>query len=216
MWVLKLNHIFEIFIFIKKNRFENFIHTIFILQDSDAEKSDQDLVVDVANEVKNFPFNLLNICTFNHKIFGMQEDRRGDDHSLDRVSGETGRENGPDKGGGGSVLQRPPSRSGSSSSRSTPKSKDVSLQTISFVLFEIFSLNILLFLFHRKNLVHLVLQKVVGRSHLIVVKVVQLRLRLLLLEVRTHLSLLRLLTIDLLHLRAYSPIPILLDLDLME
>ncbi|XP_077285343.1 protein groucho-like [Arctopsyche grandis] len=70
--------------------------------DSDAEKSDQDLVVDVANE----------------------EDRRGDDHSLDRVSGETGRENGPDKGGGGSALQRPPSRSGSSSSRSTPKSKD--------------------------------------------------------------------------------------------
>lgn len=59
-------------------------------------------------------------------FFILKEDRRGDDHSLDRVSGEAGRENGPDKGGGGSALQRPPSRSGSSSSRSTPKSKDVS------------------------------------------------------------------------------------------
>lgn len=66
--------------------------------------------------------------------FMMQEDRRGDDHSLDRVSGETGRENGPDKGGGGSVLQRPPSRSGSSSSRSTPKSKDVSLNFTILIL----------------------------------------------------------------------------------
>nr|CAD7265626.1 unnamed protein product [Timema shepardi] len=72
-------------------------------RDSDGEKSDQDLVVDVANEDPTSP------------------------HPNGEHPGDI-RENGDKSGGLGSVKsERPPSRSGSSSSRSTPslKSKDV-------------------------------------------------------------------------------------------
>ncbi|GLH14162.1 Protein groucho [Gryllus bimaculatus] len=75
---------------------------VWLLQESDGEKSDQDLVVDVANEDAGSP-------------------QPNGEHPAEV------RENG-DKGGGvGSVKsERPASRSGSSSSRSTPslKSKD--------------------------------------------------------------------------------------------
>ncbi|XP_012164601.1 protein groucho isoform X5 [Bombus terrestris] len=82
--------------------------------DSDAEKSDQDLVVDVANEEASSP-------------------HANGDHSDPRENGTLEKLGapghvGPISGAGStSVKDRPPSRSGSSSARSTPslKSKDL-------------------------------------------------------------------------------------------
>ncbi|XP_068988493.1 protein groucho-like isoform X9 [Bombus flavifrons] len=84
------------------------------LLDSDAEKSDQDLVVDVANEEASSP-------------------HANGDHSDPRENGTLEKLGapghvGPISGAGStSVKDRPPSRSGSSSARSTPslKSKDI-------------------------------------------------------------------------------------------
>ncbi|XP_043674983.1 protein groucho-like isoform X2 [Vespula pensylvanica] len=82
--------------------------------DSDGEKSDQDLVVDVANEEGSSPH-----------ANGEHSDPR-ENGTLEK-HGATGHIGGPASGvGSTSVKDRPPSRSGSSSARSTPslKSKD--------------------------------------------------------------------------------------------
>ncbi|KAL0105272.1 hypothetical protein PUN28_016724 [Cardiocondyla obscurior] len=82
--------------------------------ESDAEKSDQDLVVDVANEASSPHAN------------GEHSDPR-ENGTLEKL-GAPGHVGGPVSGAGSaSVKDRPPSRSGSSSARSTPslKSKDV-------------------------------------------------------------------------------------------
>ena len=82
-------------------------------QDSDGEKSDQDLVVDVANEDPNSP-----MANGEHRGAG----------GLGSGSGGELRENG-DRGGNGPLptklerAERPPSHSGSSSARSTPSLK---------------------------------------------------------------------------------------------
>ncbi|XP_043674990.1 protein groucho-like isoform X9 [Vespula pensylvanica] len=84
--------------------------------DSDGEKSDQDLVVDVANEEGSSPH-----------ANGEHSDPR-ENGTLEK-HGATGHIGGPASGvGSTSVKDRPPSRSGSSSARSTPslKSKDLS------------------------------------------------------------------------------------------
>ncbi|XP_052891016.1 protein groucho isoform X2 [Anopheles moucheti] len=80
--------------------------------ESDGEKSDQDLVVDVANET------------------GSPSPRPNGDHQSDRGDRDSIGLNGSDKAGSSSMKganDRPPSRSGSSSSRSTPslKTKDL-------------------------------------------------------------------------------------------
>ncbi|XP_053680139.1 protein groucho [Anopheles nili] len=80
--------------------------------DSDGEKSDQDLVVDVANDT------------------GSPSPRANGDHQSDRGDRDSIGLNGSDKAGSSSLKganDRPPSRSGSSSSRSTPslKTKDL-------------------------------------------------------------------------------------------
>ncbi|XP_018364325.1 PREDICTED: protein groucho-like [Trachymyrmex cornetzi] len=83
--------------------------------ESDAEKSDQDLVVDVANEEASSPH-----------ANGEHSDPR-ENGTLEKL-GAPGHVGGPVSGAGSaSVKDRPPSRSGSSSARSTPslKSKDV-------------------------------------------------------------------------------------------
>ncbi|KAK2583437.1 hypothetical protein KPH14_009414 [Odynerus spinipes] len=83
--------------------------------DSDGEKSDQDLVVDVANEEASSPH-----------ANGEHSDPR-ENGTLEK-HGAPGHVGGPASGvGSTSVKDRPPSRSGSSSARSTPslKSKDV-------------------------------------------------------------------------------------------
>nr|XP_050855816.1 protein groucho isoform X10 [Vespula vulgaris] len=83
--------------------------------DSDGEKSDQDLVVDVANEEGSSPH-----------ANGEHSDPR-ENGTLEK-HGATGHIGGPASGvGSTSVKDRPPSRSGSSSARSTPslKSKDL-------------------------------------------------------------------------------------------
>ncbi|XP_012232925.1 protein groucho isoform X1 [Linepithema humile] len=83
--------------------------------ESDAEKSDQDLVVDVANEEASSPH-----------ANGEHSDPR-ENGTLEKL-GAPGHVGGPASGAGSaSVKDRPPSRSGSSSARSTPslKSKDV-------------------------------------------------------------------------------------------
>ncbi|KAM0735813.1 Protein groucho [Formica fusca] len=83
--------------------------------ESDAEKSDQDLVVDVANEEASSPH-----------ANGEHSDPR-ENGTLEKL-GAPGHVGGPASGtGSASVKDRPPSRSGSSSARSTPslKSKDV-------------------------------------------------------------------------------------------
>ncbi|XP_014475907.1 PREDICTED: protein groucho-like isoform X2 [Dinoponera quadriceps] len=83
--------------------------------ESDAEKSDQDLVVDVANEEASSPH-----------ANGEHSDPR-ENGTLEKL-GAPGHVGGPTSGAGSaSVKDRPPSRSGSSSARSTPslKSKDV-------------------------------------------------------------------------------------------
>ncbi|XP_046598850.1 protein groucho isoform X1 [Neodiprion lecontei] len=81
--------------------------------ESDGEKSDQDLVVDVANEEPGSP-------------------HANGDHADPRENGTLEKLGAPGPGGGpssgtASVKDRPPSRSGSSSARSTPslKSKDI-------------------------------------------------------------------------------------------
>ncbi|XP_012140757.1 TLE family member transcriptional corepressor groucho isoform X7 [Megachile rotundata] len=84
------------------------------LLDSDGEKSDQDLVVDVANEEAASPH-----------ANGEHSDPR-ENGTLEKL-GAPGHV-GPTSGAGStSVKDRPPSRSGSSSARSTPslKSKDI-------------------------------------------------------------------------------------------
>ncbi|XP_015591330.1 protein groucho isoform X6 [Cephus cinctus] len=84
--------------------------------DSDGEKSDQDLVVDVANEEPPSPH-----------ANGEHSDPR-ENGTLDKLVGVPGHGGGPSSGSGPtSTKDRPPSRSGSSSARSTPslKSKDV-------------------------------------------------------------------------------------------
>ncbi|CAL1678053.1 unnamed protein product [Lasius platythorax] len=84
-------------------------------QESDAEKSDQDLVVDVANEEASSPH-----------ANGEHSDPR-ENGTLEKL-GAPGHVGGPASGtGSASVKDRPPSRSGSSSARSTPslKSKDL-------------------------------------------------------------------------------------------
>ncbi|XP_006564195.1 transducin-like enhancer protein 4 isoform X10 [Apis cerana] len=84
------------------------------LLDSDGEKSDQDLVVDVANEEASSPH-----------ANGEHSDPR-ENGTLEKL-GAPGHV-GPISGAGStSVKDRPPSRSGSSSARSTPslKSKDI-------------------------------------------------------------------------------------------
>ncbi|KYM92358.1 Protein groucho [Atta colombica] len=84
-------------------------------KESDAEKSDQDLVVDVANEEASSPH-----------ANGEHSDPR-ENGTLEKL-GAPGHVGGPVSGAGSaSVKDRPPSRSGSSSARSTPslKSKDV-------------------------------------------------------------------------------------------
>ncbi|KAK0161087.1 hypothetical protein PV327_009602 [Microctonus hyperodae] len=97
--------------------------------DSDGEKSDQDLVVDVANEVasphanggdhtidhrENGTLDKINVVSSHHVGIG---------GGCSSVTGNT-----PTSGGSGgtTIKERPPSRSGSSSARSTPslKSKD--------------------------------------------------------------------------------------------
>ncbi|XP_024938869.1 transducin-like enhancer protein 3 isoform X18 [Cephus cinctus] len=86
------------------------------LLDSDGEKSDQDLVVDVANEEPPSPH-----------ANGEHSDPR-ENGTLDKLVGVPGHGGGPSSGSGPtSTKDRPPSRSGSSSARSTPslKSKDV-------------------------------------------------------------------------------------------
>ncbi|XP_052868857.1 protein groucho [Anopheles cruzii] len=80
--------------------------------ESDGEKSDQDLVVDVANET------------------GSPSPRPNGDHQSERGDRDSIGLNGSDKAGSSSLKganDRPPSRSGSSSSRSTPslKTKDL-------------------------------------------------------------------------------------------
>ncbi|XP_066599106.1 protein groucho-like isoform X2 [Prorops nasuta] len=83
--------------------------------ESDGEKSDQDLVVDVANEEGSSPH-----------ANGEHSDPR-ENGTLDKL-GAPSHIGGPTSGSGStSVKDRPPSRSGSSSARSTPslKSKDV-------------------------------------------------------------------------------------------
>ncbi|XP_014611528.1 PREDICTED: protein groucho isoform X7 [Polistes canadensis] len=83
--------------------------------DSDGEKSDQDLVVDVANEEGSSPH-----------ANGEHSDPR-ENGTLEK-HGAPGHIGGPASGvGSTSVKDRPPSRSGSSSARSTPslKSKDL-------------------------------------------------------------------------------------------
>ncbi|XP_012232933.1 protein groucho isoform X7 [Linepithema humile] len=83
--------------------------------ESDAEKSDQDLVVDVANEEASSPH-----------ANGEHSDPR-ENGTLEKL-GAPGHVGGPASGAGSaSVKDRPPSRSGSSSARSTPslKSKDL-------------------------------------------------------------------------------------------
>ncbi|XP_023289311.1 protein groucho-like, partial [Orussus abietinus] len=83
--------------------------------DSDGEKSDQDLVVDVANEEPASPH-----------ANGEHSDPR-ENGTLEKL-GAPGHGGGPSSASGPtSVKDRPPSRSGSSSARSTPslKSKDV-------------------------------------------------------------------------------------------
>ncbi|XP_032668426.1 protein groucho isoform X2 [Odontomachus brunneus] len=83
--------------------------------ESDAEKSDQDLVVDVANEEASSPH-----------ANGEHSDPR-ENGTLEKL-GAPGHVGGPTSGAGSaSVKDRPPSRSGSSSARSTPslKSKDL-------------------------------------------------------------------------------------------
>ncbi|XP_050456483.1 protein groucho isoform X3 [Cataglyphis hispanica] len=83
--------------------------------ESDAEKSDQDLVVDVANEEASSPH-----------ANGEHSDPR-ENGTLEKL-GAPGHVGGPASGtGSASVKDRPPSRSGSSSARSTPslKSKDL-------------------------------------------------------------------------------------------
>ncbi|KAL0105273.1 hypothetical protein PUN28_016724 [Cardiocondyla obscurior] len=83
--------------------------------ESDAEKSDQDLVVDVANEEASSPH-----------ANGEHSDPR-ENGTLEKL-GAPGHVGGPVSGAGSaSVKDRPPSRSGSSSARSTPslKSKDI-------------------------------------------------------------------------------------------
>ncbi|XP_035720516.1 transducin-like enhancer protein 3 isoform X11 [Vespa mandarinia] len=85
-----------------------------IIGDSDGEKSDQDLVVDVANEEGSSPH-----------ANGEHSDPR-ENGTLEK-HGAPGHIGGPASGvGSTSVKDRPPSRSGSSSARSTPslKSKD--------------------------------------------------------------------------------------------
>ncbi|XP_024938887.1 transducin-like enhancer protein 3-A isoform X21 [Cephus cinctus] len=87
-----------------------------IIGDSDGEKSDQDLVVDVANEEPPSPH-----------ANGEHSDPR-ENGTLDKLVGVPGHGGGPSSGSGPtSTKDRPPSRSGSSSARSTPslKSKDV-------------------------------------------------------------------------------------------
>ncbi|XP_014475908.1 PREDICTED: protein groucho-like isoform X3 [Dinoponera quadriceps] len=84
-------------------------------KESDAEKSDQDLVVDVANEEASSPH-----------ANGEHSDPR-ENGTLEKL-GAPGHVGGPTSGAGSaSVKDRPPSRSGSSSARSTPslKSKDL-------------------------------------------------------------------------------------------
>lgn len=111
------------------------VFLLLLLQESDGEKSDQDLVVDVANEVrkkngrKNFK-NLLTSVSFCSTKDVSSPHTNGDHQSLSN-SGDI-RENGSTNSDKVKV-DRPPSRSGSSSSRSTPslKSKDVS-QFVSF------------------------------------------------------------------------------------
>ncbi|XP_066599110.1 protein groucho-like isoform X6 [Prorops nasuta] len=83
--------------------------------ESDGEKSDQDLVVDVANEEGSSPH-----------ANGEHSDPR-ENGTLDKL-GAPSHIGGPTSGSGStSVKDRPPSRSGSSSARSTPslKSKDL-------------------------------------------------------------------------------------------
>ncbi|KZC10187.1 Protein groucho, partial [Dufourea novaeangliae] len=82
--------------------------------ESDGEKSDQDLVVDVANEEASSPH-----------ANGEHSDPR-ENGTLEKLSAPG--HAGPTSGAGSaSVKDRPPSRSGSSSARSTPslKSKDI-------------------------------------------------------------------------------------------
>ncbi|XP_025162369.1 protein groucho isoform X7 [Harpegnathos saltator] len=84
--------------------------------ESDAEKSDQDLVVDVANEEASSPH-----------ANGEHSDPR-ENGTLEKLGAPGHVGGGPTSGAGSaSVKDRPPSRSGSSSARSTPslKSKDV-------------------------------------------------------------------------------------------
>ncbi|XP_025162365.1 protein groucho isoform X3 [Harpegnathos saltator] len=95
-----------------------------ILEESDAEKSDQDLVVDVANEIY--------VCSAKQEA---SSPHANGEHSDPRENGTLEKLGAPGHVGGGptsgagsaSVKDRPPSRSGSSSARSTPslKSKDV-------------------------------------------------------------------------------------------
>ncbi|XP_025162372.1 protein groucho isoform X10 [Harpegnathos saltator] len=92
--------------------------------ESDAEKSDQDLVVDVANEIY--------VCSAKQEA---SSPHANGEHSDPRENGTLEKLGAPGHVGGGptsgagsaSVKDRPPSRSGSSSARSTPslKSKDV-------------------------------------------------------------------------------------------
>ncbi|XP_025162370.1 protein groucho isoform X8 [Harpegnathos saltator] len=95
-----------------------------ILEESDAEKSDQDLVVDVANEIY--------VCSAKQEA---SSPHANGEHSDPRENGTLEKLGAPGHVGGGptsgagsaSVKDRPPSRSGSSSARSTPslKSKDL-------------------------------------------------------------------------------------------
>ncbi|XP_034946322.1 protein groucho isoform X2 [Chelonus insularis] len=84
-------------------------------QDSDAEKSDQDLVVDVANEEVTSPH--ANGDHLDHRENGSIEKINAPSHGSAPIS----------SGSITSLKERPPSRSGSSSARSTPslKSKDI-------------------------------------------------------------------------------------------
>ncbi|XP_050492534.1 protein groucho isoform X7 [Bombus huntii] len=107
--------------------------------DSDAEKSDQDLVVDVANEVSSSSRNgtdsisLLASSLVRSYLQEASSPHANGDHSDPRENGTLEKLGapghvGPISGAGStSVKDRPPSRSGSSSARSTPslKSKDL-------------------------------------------------------------------------------------------
>ncbi|XP_050492551.1 transducin-like enhancer protein 3 isoform X9 [Bombus huntii] len=109
------------------------------LLDSDAEKSDQDLVVDVANEVSSSSRNgtdsisLLASSLVRSYLQEASSPHANGDHSDPRENGTLEKLGapghvGPISGAGStSVKDRPPSRSGSSSARSTPslKSKDI-------------------------------------------------------------------------------------------